>query len=223
MCIRDSLIISQRARDVAEAPLLTWAPLGAFEGQGGAARLLTLIGVDLERGEWRAPRHPVDRCPLCDAPAQITRAVRPKSTLPSHPPRASFSRPEVWGYYALSCSQHHLPISWLNPSEAEDAMRTQSHTRLEVRSEVEVGAARLLWGAELAGALLDEGGREALRERGARYAYAFYPDLIALSTAPLEGAPLDAARARAELMAAQLGPDRAWALGWSVALDDAAP
>lgn len=216
----ERLILSHGKRDVAEAPLITWAPLGAFEGQGGAARLLTLIGVDLERGEWRAPRHPLDRCPLCDAPAQVTRAVRPKATLPSAPPRASFSRPEVWGYYALSCSQHHLPISWLSPAEAEEAMRAQSHLRLEVRSEVEVGAARLLWGAELAGALLDEGGREALRERGARWAYALYPDLVALSVIPLEGEALDAARARGELMAAQLGPDRAWALGWAVPLDD---
>ena len=212
------LVLAERGRDLTEAPLLTWAPLGAFEGQGGAARLLTLLGVDLEEGTWRAPRHPLDRCPLCDAPAQLGRAARPKATLPANPPRAHFVRQEVWGYYALSCPQHHLPISWLSPTEAEEALRAQTHTLLDVTSEVEVSGARLLWGPELAGALLDEGGREALRDRGALYAYALYPDLVALSHVPLEGAELDAARARGELMAAQLGPDRAWHLGWHVAL-----
>ncbi|MBM4290577.1 MAG: hypothetical protein FJ138_03355 [Deltaproteobacteria bacterium] len=212
------LLLREGARDVAEAPLLTWAPLGAFEGPSGPGRLLTLLGVDLAAGAWRAPRHPLDRCPLCDAPAQLSRAVRPRPTLPDAPPRAHFVRPEVWGYYALSCAHHHLPISWLSPAEAEDALRAQSHLRLDVRSEVEVEGARLLWGAELAGALLDESGREALRDRGALHAYAFYPDLVALSLVPLAGAALDAARARGELMAAQLGPDRAWALGWATPL-----
>lgn len=214
---KDSLRISEGDQLRAELPLLTWAELGAFEGAEGPQRLLTLLGFerDDERGglSWRRPDHPLDQCPLCHEGAQVRRAVRPKpSARSSVGPQATFERGGAWGHYLLSCPHHRLPITWSSAERIEELISAQPYRRLEVRAEHSEGGVNLLWAEEVAGLLLDDQGRESLRERGGLFARAFYPDVVALSMSPLSDHQLREARSRATLLAQQVNPSRLWPL-----------
>jgi len=220
----DSLKIFEGEALRADVPLLTWAELGAFEGPEGALRLLSLLGGERDESGliyWRDTDHPLDRCPLCQEGAQVLRAVRPR------PERAhaeltsglvTFERAGAWGHYLLSCPQHSLPITWASAPRLEEVISAQHYRRLEVRAEHSEEGVSVLWAEELAGLLLDELGRESLRERGALFAHALYPDIVALSMAPLTEAQLREARQRAEVLGQRVNPSRLWPLDWAVEL-----
>ena len=87
-----------------------------------------------------------------------------------------------------------------------------------MKAERDYGTFKLLYGHEIAGVLVDSAGREALRDLGYLFAYAFYPDLIALSPIPLEGTRLEEARLCAIAQINQKAPRRSWPLSWPVEL-----
>lgn len=218
-----TLLITEGRELRAEIPLLAWAEMGAFEGAEGGQRLLTLMGFEKnsEHGKigWRKPDHPLDRCPLCQEAAQIRRAVRPKPKENSSiAPEITFKRGEAWGHYLLSCPHHRLPITWSNAERLEELISIQHYRRLEVRVEQTIEQVTLLWAEEVVGLLLDETGRESLRERGGLFAQAFYPDVIALSMSPLQGDQLRKIKQHAEVLAQHVNSSRMWPLHLAIEL-----
>ena len=209
--------------------LFEWVTEGVFEGREGALRFLQLFGWTSSPPQWRAPTHALDRCPLCDKDARLHKMVRPlieRSTAQPHKRVGHLVKerlPEhVEAHYALICPQHRTPVFWSNREAVHQAYEVQTHQILEVSSAQSVDLSglkvELLWGEELAGALLNENNRETLRERGALYACAVTPDLVLLSLLPMN----DELRARIEpkcaQMIAQFGPDRDWRLDWTIEL-----
>jgi hypothetical protein len=93
-----------------------------------------------------------------------------------------------------------------------------SYQFLKIESELKKPKYTLLWGPELAGSLVDSDARESLREQHGLFAYAFYPDMIAISVLPFEDDLLDDARIQAQAWIEQKSPNRQWALNWSVDL-----
>jgi hypothetical protein len=218
---KETLTISEGGLTRAELPLFTWAELGAFDGPKGPQRLLTLLGFEGSSPaelSWRTPEHPLDVCPLCQEGAQVRRAVRPRPQERPQGSQATFERGGGWGHYLLSCPQHRLPITWASPERLEELISAQHYRRLEVRAEHSEGGVTLLWAEEVAGLLLDEPGRESLRERGGLFAQAFYPDVVALSMSPLKEDKLRETKLRAELLAQQVNPSRMWPLTLSTEL-----
>ena len=207
-------------------PLIDWAAESVFEGKEGAQRFLKLWGWSEDTHTWSAPQHSLDQCPICHREAHVTRVVRPQfdgadpvvigaeitQELPDH----------LWGYYGLTCPHHHVPVFWRSTEHLRRHLEEQTHRVLSVKSQVKVTIrereVELLWGPELAGELLSRDTRESLRERGAFYAYAFTPDLLALSMLPLEEDELPEFEPYVRSFVERFGPDRDWRLHWSVAL-----
>lgn len=217
---RELVIWSHREVDVASqelmrAPLIDWSDGHVFTEREGAQRFLKLWGWREEERAWHTPKHALDSCPLSDRPASVIRVIRPHDQADAE--RALGTRfegglPErLWGYYALRSERHITPIFWERAAVIERSLNDQTHRVIDIKSSRSIDVmgveVELLWGEELAGSLLHVEVREALRERGGLYAYAFTPDLIALSYLDFEPALLDALRPHVELTLAQLNPE----------------
>ena len=210
------------SRECARVSLLDWSAERVFEGAEGARRFLSLWGWREEDRAWHEPRHPLDTCPLCERSATVIRALRSRSEMsPERTLGAQIDAPlpdHMWGYYALRCERHITPIFWERPELIKRALSDQTHRVIDVKSSRKINISgmevELLWGEELAGSLLNVEVREALRERGGLYAYAFTADLIALSYLPLERAQRDDLTSHISAFAAQMSPRQGWSLGW---------
>ncbi|MAD61330.1 MAG: hypothetical protein CMH49_07455 [Myxococcales bacterium] len=210
----------------AQLSLLDWAADGLFNSTDGVDRFLTLIGWSADSLQWLTPNHSLDYCPLSNEEARLVKLIRPnwgeedprcigvklKDDLPKN----------LWGYYALKSPQYTVPVFWKSTDILERHFTQKTHQLLHITSERRVDdleqPVQLLWGDELAGALLDERARETLRDRNALYAYAFTPDLLALSILPLSQKLCQDLAPYCEQMIAQFGPDRNWSLAWSLEL-----
>ena len=161
----------------------------------------------------------MDRCPICQKEAHIHRALRPKSHTRTRTHIHHFTHQHLWGYYTLNCPHHHVPIYWGDRQEIEEHMGQVSYQLLQVESEIKMPKYTLLWGSELAGSLVDQGIRESLREQYGLFAYAFFPDVIAVSLLPFEEEVLSEAKVQAQQWVEQKAPHRQWSLNWSVDLN----
>lgn len=210
----------------AQLSLLDWAADGLFDSTEGVERFLTLIGWSADSLQWSSPNHSLELCPLSHEEARLVKVIRP--TLGEQEPRSIGTQlrdhlpTHLWGYYALKSPQYTVPVFWKSADHLHKHMAQKTHQFLHITSERRIAGleqpVELLWGDELAGALLDERARESLRERGALYAYAFTPDLIALSMLPLSNKLCQDLAPSCEQMTAQFGADRNWPLEWSVEL-----
>lgn len=204
--------------------LLDWSGESVFEGKEGAERFLKLWGWDEEQLAWVQPKHRLDQCPLCERAARVQRVLRPQDDVLSARVGVQLQEklPEgIWGYYSLVCEQHKVPIFWESASQLKEHLRQISHRVIETLSmpiELDGLPIELLWGDELAGTLLDLETRESLRERGALYAHAITPDIIALSMLPLASDQLEAIDPQVDSLLSQRSPDRSWRLMWNVEL-----
>ncbi len=211
-------------------PLSLWVSEGLFDGKGGAQKFLQLLGWSDHPPQWSRPTHSLDHCPICDQQARLSKVIRPsvveagqekgqqtigtliKDQLPKR----------LWGYYSLTCPQHQVPVFWSKRETLHQAFEHQTHQVLDVTSALKVEREgvplELLWGDEIAGALLSESNREILRERGALFAHAVTPDLLVLSLLPITHSTLQSLEPKFDQMIAQFGPDRPWRLDWSVEL-----
>ena len=211
----------------AQLSLLDWAADGLFDSLEGVDRFLTLIGWSANNLQWSTPNHSLDICPLSNEEARLVKLVRPK--LGEDNPRCVGTKlkddlpKHLWGYYALKSSQYTVPVFWKSADTLNQQFTKLTHQLLHITSERLINdfeqPVQLLWGDELAGALLDERTRETLRERNALYAYAFTPDLIALSMLPLSQSLCQDLAPYCEQMIAQFGPDRNWPLAWNLELN----
>ena len=225
----DVLIIKEsrgEGKTWVQLPLFEWISEGLFEGKEGASRFLQLLGWSSTPPQWQIPNHRFDRCPLCDQNARLHKMVRPQIHDSSHRTighQVKERLPEqIWAYYALSCTQHRIPVFWSQRETVHLSFEQQTHQVLEITSAQTIDDAgtllELLWGEELAGALLNVSNREALRERGALFAHAITPDLIVLSLLPITSEVLYRIEDKCDQMIAQFGPDRDWRLDWGLEL-----
>lgn len=225
----DKLIIREASgarRVYVKVSLLEWAAEGTFDAKNGVEQFLTLLGWSANPPQWTTPNHRLSHCPLCEKEARLVKVIRPR--LDQKQPKTIGARlrdplpKHLWGYYALSCPQHRIPIFWVKGEVLHQSQTQTTHQILKIDTEVEVDdqglSIQLLWGEELVGALLDDSARESLRDRGALYAYAVTPDLIALSMLPISDETCRRLENNFSQLIAQFGPDRDWRLEWRLEL-----
>ena len=209
-----------------QVDLLSWAAESVFEGKDGASLFLKLWGWDELETEWRSPKHQLTQCPICQREAVVTRVLRPVDDLASTVSMGSSideALPgHISGVYILSCEQHKVPIFWEKGETLREHLSQLSHQVILATSSAKIDLeglpVELLWGDEIAGTLLDHDTRESLRERGALFAYALTPDLLALSMLPLEEEHLELLEPHVTSVVGQYAPDRDWRLHWHIPL-----
>ena len=214
----ETLILSRQGKPIVDLDLMMWSSLGAFEGKEGALRLLEIMGYQTDTHQWIPPNHALHQCPICQKEAMVKRALRPQSHMRTSSKIHYFNHQHLWGYYSLNCPQHHLPIYWGERREIEEQFTQTNYQYLPVETEWEGDQYRLLWGTEIAGSLMDTNIRESLRDQQALFAYAFTPDLIALSMLPFDETRLQSIRPQVQMILEQKAPHRQWWLDWSVDL-----
>ena len=211
----------------AQVPILDWAAESVFTGKDGPESFLRLWGWSSEERAWSEPKHQLDRCPICDREARVRRVIRPRQETEAQPESlgASFTHglpQHLRGYYAVTCPQHQTPVFWESSERVQETLERHTHQVLDVEmsARVQLGEVdvELLWGEELAGELVDLNARESLRDRGALYAYALTPDLIALSLLPLDEEDLEDLAPSVAQLVARFGPGRDWPLRWHTPL-----
>ena len=225
----DQLIIREAKgarRKWVHISLSHWADEGLFEGKEGAERFLRLLGWTKDPPQWQAPQHSLEQCALCEQEARLTRVLRPR--FGQAQPKTIGMRlrdqlPEqIWGYYAMVCPQHFVPVFWSKGELLHQHLEKNTHQIVDIKTalkfEVNGLSLELLWGDELAGYLLNQTTKESLRERGALFAYAVTPDLIVLSLLPIQEELRQSIEPKIAQVIAQFGPDRDWRLEWSTPL-----
>jgi hypothetical protein len=197
-------------------PILQWAGQGVFDHQNGAMQFLQMFGY--QQGTWQSVQRRLDTCPICNKPANIIKALRPKKHASLLQKTATFQHDEVMGYYALSCPSHQLAIDWNKSSQIERAFQHQSHHVIDIKADQVIDNCRLIWAREIAGHLLSKDIQARLQEEGHQHAYVFYPDVIALTASPIAHYNLEDMRVYANHMARQWGANRMWPLNYNFSL-----
>jgi hypothetical protein len=219
-------------REVGRWNLMTIAGRLAFRSQDGVAALMNLLGYDRERHVFRPLRVALDRCPLCGEPARVGKVLRPTGLLGLD--RGSLVGADVgehFLYYTQECPVHSTPVQ-TGPGRTLPALEAawaegqeRAHMVLVDARTVTIRDTRvtLLVGFEAGSLVLEparlKGALEVVHDEGAApaevelvSAYAFFPDALIVSTAPLDAQTRREARILALEAVQPRFPARIWPL-----------
>jgi hypothetical protein len=218
------------SREVGRWNLMTIAGRLAFRSQDGIAALMNLLGYDREQHVFRPLRVALDRCPLCGEAARVGKVLRPAGLLGMD--RGSLVGADVgehFLYYTQECPVHSTPVQ-TGPGRSLPVLEAawadgqeNAHMVLVDARSVTIRETRvtLLVGFE-AGSLVLEPARlkralEIVHEEGVPAteivsAYAFFPDALIVSRAPLDATTRREARILALEAVQPRFPARIWPL-----------
>jgi hypothetical protein len=218
------------SREVGRWNLMTIAGRLAFRSQDGIAALMNLLGYDREQHVFRPLRVALDRCPLCGEAARVGKVLRPAGLLGMD--RGSLVGADVgehFLYYTQECPVHSTPVQ-TGPGRTLPVLEAawadgqeNAHMVLVDARSVTIRETRvtLLVGFE-AGSLVLEPARlkralEIVHEEGVPAteivsAYAFFPDALIVSRAPLDATTRREARILALEAVQPRFPARIWPL-----------
>lgn len=208
--------------------LMTIAGRLGFRSQEGQAALFRLLGYDPEARAFRPRPQSLEQCPLCGEAARVGKVIRPTRLSGLDPATlVGVALGEQFVFYTQECALHSTPVApgpgrTLQALEARwaeglaEARLVLVDARTERLSESET--LTLLVGFEVGSLVLEpERLRSALEAAdgpvsGKVSAYAFFPDALVVTSAPLDAAGRRAARIRALEAVQPRFPARIWPL-----------
>jgi hypothetical protein len=217
-------------REVGRWNLMTIAGRLAFRSQEGVSALLNLLGYDRTARRFRPVRVSLTHCPLCGEPARIGKVLRP--TALADVDRATLVGADVgehFLYFTHECPVHSTPVQpgpGRSLTALEAAWEAGQDAALLVLVEarpLSLGgvASALLVGFEVGSLVLEPARLKRALERvehegvpveGTVMAYAFFPDALIVSAAPLSASARRDARLVALEAVQPRFPARIWPL-----------
>jgi hypothetical protein len=186
------IIEKKNPKSFVQFPIFEWSQLGTFDSLQATEQIRSFLGIDALTGEIKQQQHSLKKCPICGHVATIQAMIRSKNIEIKNQPYL-FDLGTVQGYFSLSCPKHQVPITWEKPNVIKPQFDAQSIQFMQIRGEKvftetdhpNLAGIQLIWGPELAGALIQKTTKEELKEMGYQgYAYAITPHMIAFLPTP---------------------------------------
>ncbi|MEZ4463725.1 MAG: hypothetical protein R3F43_04190 [bacterium] len=189
--------------------LLTLVGRQGALGSRGVDEVLAFLGFNPETQAFERPETPLDRCPVCGDPARVAKVVRPLALLGADP--RTLAGVPIGAHmvlYTRECPRHTTPLE-PHPDQPLAILEAAFQAGLAT-AEISLAEVRALAGGVLltgfdVGSLVLEPRllKTALRAAqvpagGKRHAYAFGPDTLLVTEAPVDAATQHAARVAAE-------------------------